>query len=185
MEVNKTEKEQPNNYEKLNRVFINVNEWLKFAETKNGTLIAFNSASIFGVLKFIDPKDLGEIKFSTFYLIMVLIFLVFSTVITLISFVPKLKIIKTGLFASGSDSNVLFHEYLKNQSDKSAFNEITGGTYENGSKIEQDLANQIVQNSIIASRKYSHFTIAIWLTISAYITILPALIFWIYDYTKQ
>ncbi len=176
---------QPSNFEKLNRVFTNVNEWLKFAETKNGTLIAFNSASIFGVLKFIDPSDLGDLKFSTSYLLVVLLFLVFSTVIALISFVPKLKIIKTGLFANSSNSNVLFHEYLKNQSDKSAFNEITGDEYENGSKIEKDLANQIIQNSIIASRKYSHFTIAIWLTISAYITILPALIFWIYAYTKQ
>ena len=103
----------------------------------------------------------------------------------MLSFVPKLKIVKTGLFASGEDSNVLFLEYLKNQSDKSVFNEITGQKHETGSKIEQDMANQIVQNSIIASRKYSHFTIAIWMTIIAYVTILFALIFWIYDITKK
>lgn len=174
---------QPTNFDKLHKVFTNVNDWLKFAETKNGTLIAFNTASIFGLLKFI-PTDF-KLNFWTSYAILVLSLLVFSTLISLLSFVPKLKIVKPGFLADKDSKNVLFFEYLKGLKDKEAYDQITSDKYESGSQIEKDIANQIVQNSIVASRKYSHFGLAIWFTISAYITPLPAGIFWLYEKIKE
>ena len=43
---------------KLNQIFVNVNEWLKFAEAKNGVLFAFNGAAVIGVLSLY--KDMGS-----------------------------------------------------------------------------------------------------------------------------
>ena len=40
--------------QQLYQVFNNVNDWLKFAEAKNAMLIAFNGASIFGIIKLLS-----------------------------------------------------------------------------------------------------------------------------------
>lgn len=40
--------------ERLKFIFANVNEWLRFAEAKNGVLVAFNGAAIWGTLQSLD-----------------------------------------------------------------------------------------------------------------------------------
>lgn len=172
--------------EQLYRVFNNVNDWLKFAEAKNAMIIAFNSASIYGITQLFSLKYLQESETLFNYLIVVIVILVFSTVSSLISFAPRVKIIKGGLYAPSNISNVLFFEYLKTKTNNEIIQEITGVSNANSyATIEKDIAEQIKQNSIIASRKYSYFTIAVWLTIAAYITIPLAGIFCLYTYFSK
>ncbi len=172
--------------EKLFKVFANVTDWLKFAEAKNAVIIALNSASIYGITKMYDLDILKNSDLWKWYLFIVLLQLVFSTICSLISFAPRVKIIEGGYYAPGNIPNVLFFEYLKTKSNIEIIKEVTGINDEaTFTRIEQDIAEQIKQNSIIASRKYSYFTISVWLTISAYITFPVALIFCLSTYCKD
>jgi hypothetical protein len=172
--------------EQLYKIFNNVNDWLKFSEAKNAMLIAFNSASIYGITQAFAIDFIKSRDYLKAYLIVVIILLVFSTILSLVSFAPKLKIIKGGFYASGDTPNVFFFEYLKNKTNIEIIQEVTGIIDETTfTKIEKDISEQIVQNSIIASRKYSHFTIAVWITIAAYITIPLAGIFCLYAYFRD
>ena len=176
-------KENIDKAEQLYKVFYNVNDWLKFAEAKNAMLIAFNGASIFGVIKLLNYSTVSESEFLKGYIVFVISCLIFSTINCLISFAPRVKIIKTGFYDSGKIPNVLFFEYLKGKSNLEIVKEITGDLDQNKyTTIEKDIAEQIKQNSIIASRKYSHFTVSVWITISAYITLPLAAIFCLYTY---
>lgn len=172
--------------EKLFKVFNNVNDWLKFAEAKNAMLIAFNGASIFGSIKLLNLEYIKSSDFLEGYFFFVIICLVFSTVNCLISFAPRVKIIKGGFYDSGKIPNVLFFEYLKGKSNLEIIKEITGvNETDKYTTLEKDIAEQIKQNSIIASRKYSHFTVSVWITISAYITLPLAGIFCLYTYLSN
>ena len=186
MENMNEQSKRKSNEEQLYKVFYNVNDWLKFAEAKNAMLIAFNGASIFGVTQLYDLKYVKDSEGIKGYLFFVIVCLVFSTVNCLISFAPRVKIIKGGLYSSGKIANVLFFEYLKGKSNLEIVQEITGDNEkEKYTTLEKDIAEQIKQNSIISSRKYSHFTISVWITISAYVTILLAGIFALYTYLKD
>jgi len=172
--------------EQLYRVFSNVNDWLKFAEAKNAMIIAFNSASIYGITQLFNLDFIKRSDQIINYLIIVIILLVFSTIFSLISFAPRVKIIKGGWYAPVDAPNVLFFEYLKTKTNEEIINEITGiSDFKTYTTIEKDIAEQIKQNSIIASRKYSYFTIAVWLTVAAYITIPLAGIFCLYTFLSK
>lgn len=174
-----------NNEDKLLKVFANVNDWLKFAEAKNAMLIAFNGASIFGVIRLFDVEAISKSSFLSNYVLFVIICLIFSAVNCLISFAPRVKIVK-GIYDTSKIPNVLFFEYLKGKNNVEIYLEITGET--DSSRItvfEKDIAEQIKQNSIIASRKYSHFTISVWITISAFISLPLALIFCLFTYINK
>jgi hypothetical protein len=43
--------------ERLKYIFNNINDWLKFAETKNAALLVIDSAAIFALLSFINSAD--------------------------------------------------------------------------------------------------------------------------------
>jgi len=170
----------------LFKIFANVNDWLKFAEAKNAMILAFNAASIYGITKTMDLDCIKESKPLMGYLFVVIIILVFSCICSLVSFAPRVKILNGGLFGPSDFSNVLFFEYLKTKSNIEIIKEVTGIVDESTfSKIDKDIAEQIKQNSIIASRKYSYFTISVWLTISAYVTPLVAGIYFLYTYFNE
>ena len=173
--------------EQLYRIFNNVNDWLKFAEAKNAMLIAFNSASIYGIAQALNLDCIKGQKFIEGYLMFVIVLLIFSTITALLSFVPKVKIITGSYYAPGNVPNVLFFEYLKTKSNVEIIQEVTGisptiqAPY---ARIELDIAEQIKQNSIIASAKYSYFTIAVWITTVAYVTLPIAVIYFLYRYIR-
>lgn len=172
--------------EQLYKIFNNVNDWLKFAEAKNAMIIAFNSASIYGITQTFNLDCIKNSTFLTNYLFFVIILLVFSTICSLISFAPRVKIIKGGYYAPGNIPNVLFFEYLKTKTNIEIIKEVTGVLDEKTfATIEKDIAEQIKQNSIVASRKYSYFTISVWLTMAAYITFPLAGIFCLYTYLRN
>ncbi|MEM7187230.1 MAG: hypothetical protein AAF466_11280, partial [Bacteroidota bacterium] len=58
------------------------------------------------------------------------------------------------------------------------------GRIDNFSELDKDLANQIQSISLVASRKYSLFSIAVWITATAYLTFPVAVIFWLYNFRK-
>jgi len=172
--------------EQLFKVFNNVSDRLKFAEAKNAMLIAFNGASIFGAIRLLNLDIVKNSEFLENYVLFVIVCLIFSTVNCLISFAPRVKIVKGGFYDSGKVPNVLFFEYLKGKSNLEIIKEVTGESKtEEYTRLQKDIAEQIKQNSIIASRKYSHFTISVWITISAYVIVLLAGIFCLYTYLKE
>ena len=173
-----------NKEERLLKVLNNVNDWLKFAESKNAMLIAFNAASIFGAaqLSALDSVKKSELLIN--YIIIVVIILVFSTVVSMLSFVPRIKILKGGLYAPSKVRNRLFYEYLKGQNEVQIIQQVCETTEGTFKEFEIDIANQIQQNASIASKKFSYFTIAVWLTLCAYVTFPVALVFCIFTYTN-
>ncbi|WP_197473822.1 Pycsar system effector family protein, partial [Oleiphilus sp. HI0066] len=75
--------------EKLQDIFSNINDWLKFAEAKSATLIACNGALIFGISRLInsyEPKGACLI-----YLIVVAVLCVLSISICFLSIIPSLS----------------------------------------------------------------------------------------------
>ena len=176
----------PESEERLFKVFSNVSDWLRFAEAKNAMLAAFNAASIYGITKSFEVSFIKNNPYLLFYLGVAILFLVFSSVCVLISFAPRVTIIKGGWYAPSSPPNILFFEYLKTKNADDILTEICGPAPQNGyTRIEKDLAVQIQQNSIIASRKYSYFTIALWLSIAAYITFPLAAFFCLHTYFRD
>lgn len=172
--------------EQLYKIFNNVNDWLKFSEAKNAMLIVFNAASIYGITQSFTLDFIKNSESFKIYLAIVIILLVFSTIISLISFAPRVKVIKAGYYESGKIPNVLFFEYLKTKTNTEIISEVTGISDEKTyTKIEQDIAEQIKQNSIITSRKLSYFTISVWITIAAYVTLPLAGIFCLYTYLSK
>ena len=93
-------------------IFANVNDWLRFAETKNGALVAFNSAVAFGVLRLV----LGDQNLATWLVGSLLVsatFALISISIALYTFLPKL----TPTFISveetpSSADNLLFYGHI-------------------------------------------------------------------------
>ena len=72
--------------DELNRIFSNVNDWLKFAETKNAGLVVFNSAAIFGIMQAFPAEN----TFVVFKWLMILLFGI-SICISIYTFLPVLK----------------------------------------------------------------------------------------------
>jgi len=66
-----------------------VNEWLRFAETKNAGLLAFSGLSVTAVLSFTAQVDEFESKWGEGFLVFGSALWLVSAVITALSFVPK------------------------------------------------------------------------------------------------
>ena len=169
----------------LIEILNNTKEWLKFAEAKNAMLIAFNAASIYGVAKL---PFLNKTEFSSFidgYFSFVIILLIISTVTCLISFVPRLNIIHISITNINQEGNIFFFEHLRKSTPKQILKSLKEkGVKEEFSKIDEDVASQIHSLSKVTSNKYSLFTIAVWITVTAYVTVPLAGIFWLYNYFK-
>lgn len=76
--------------DKLKSIFENIKDWLKFAETKNGVIVAFNGSAIFQIFQIIEDIRSSDIYFLC--LIILLVFWTFSFLTALISFFPRTKI---------------------------------------------------------------------------------------------
>lgn len=168
--------------EKLQDIFSNINDWLKFAEAKSATLIACNGALIFGISRVIssyEPKGA-----CLLYLIVVTILCVLSISICFLSIIPSLSMPweKKPSGVSDKDNLIYFSDiakytplaYLNALKVKLELNnfEVTG--------YQKDLSNQIIINSVIADRKYRAFKKAIWLTLSAVISPVLALLIFLF-----
>lgn len=153
--------------DKLWEIFANVNDWLRVAEAKNAMLIGFNGASIFGLSRIMG----GLNGFLWWYLFIVCIVFGSSLLISLIAFVPRLNGLPPGIFYDSKIQNIFYFEYLKTLRNEALIHELDEKTkkFEIPAGIKQ-LADQVIFNSNIASRKYSYFTVAIWITICGMVT---------------
>jgi hypothetical protein len=144
--------------ENLNEIFQNVNDWLKFAEAKHAGLIVLNSGIIFGILSvYKDYKS----HLHLYCILATFILIGFSITMTLWSLFPvtknyvdnKKKPSNPNLYFFGSlaqlDETDFKHELLKIEPNHKF------------EKLENDLINQILVNSTIATRKYKLFKSAI------------------------
>lgn len=171
--------------ERLLKVLAIVTDWLKFAEAKNAMLIAFNGASIYGIAKALELDFFKESTGWTTYAFCVIAVLAFSAITSLISFVPRLNLISSGSVLGTEVPNSVFFEHLKRKTKVEIIQAICETDEKEFSSFEKDIACQIKQNSDIASKKYSYFTVAVWLTVCAYITPVTAGIFALYTYFNR
>lgn len=164
--------------ERLKEIFSNINDWLKYAEAKSATLIAGNGALIFGFSRLANSYDIKG--FCAAYLLLSVFLCIISMVVCLMSIVPSLSMPWGAKLQGKSDTDNIFYfsdiakytplAFLKALESKMGLKntEVTG--------YQKDLANQIIINSVIAHRKYKYFQAAIWLTLSALISPLVALL---------
>ncbi|CAM4034567.1 Pycsar system effector family protein [Gillisia hiemivivida] len=169
----------------LLQIFSNINDWLRFAEAKNAMIIAFNGASIYGIVKLPFLNNFTEMGFLQIYSIGIILMLIISSTIALLSFVPNLHFLKGSTYLELKDVNLLFYQHLKQLESKKLKKllcEKAGVKESDFTKLDDDLISQIKYNATIASRKYHHFSVAVWLTIACYASIPIALIFALYHY---
>ena len=171
--------EQDTMREHLEKAFSNVNEWLKFAEQKNAALIAFNSAVVFGLLSLSLPPNVV----LRGYVYLAVALLAIAVILALASFIPRTRIPWVmPRSRNDEDDNLLFFGHAANYTPErylAALAKALGETPEPCGRIEKMYAEQIVMNSKIALYKYSCFTAGIWLTLSAFLTPIPAAIHFI------
>lgn len=168
--------------DKLKYIFSTVNEWLKFAEAKNAALLIFNNAIAFGLLNILDKNYITS-QYIRYYLYLSLCFLVLSIVISLLSFIPKIKIpsISQSEKSSGKD-NMIFFSHIAKHSTKEYLNLLYGQhneTYDKENLFQENLTEQIIVNSQIALSKYRFFEIGIWFTLAGIVSPVIALIVFI------
>lgn len=157
----------------LKYIFGNVNHWLGVAEAKNAGLLAFNIAFISALLS-------SDIFSKCFTLeVIILIFFLISTTISLIALTPLTAKIKLKKPRINSNDNPLFFQdiikyeytdyldYVKNRYHTS--NDLCG-------KCEMDLAQEIVENSKNACVKYNLFKKALFLDVMAVVIIVIVVI---------
>jgi hypothetical protein len=173
------------NEERLLRVLDIVTDWLRFAESKNAALIGFDGASIYGITQALGIDFIKRSAFWSGYAVFVLILLVLSAVSSLVSFVPKLKPVSSKSDLEVNDPNCLYFEHLKDLSEVAIIQAICESDEVEFSRFEKDAASQIKHFSNIVSEKYVYFTIAVWITVCAYITPIIAGVFAIYLYQRR
>ena len=145
-----------------------VNEWLRFAETKNAALLAVDAGAVLALIKIAQGIDwntpVGIWIFTTILL------LLFSCVLAMISFlpdvVPKWKSPKK---CPREDANLLFYgdlAYYDRLSLLEAIAEQECASVPNNSAVLEDYAEQIITNSRIALRKYKFFRLGMWIAVA-------------------
>ena len=153
--------------EQLEKTLERVNDWLKFAESKNAVIIALNAAAVFGLVS-TYPDMLGRGNVLGILGMWFIAMSSLSTIVSLFSFLPQLGgDIGTNKRTVGSGSlNLIYFgtiasldpdEYLLHLS------RALGIDVGSSSDLDRQYAQQIVVNSRIAVAKYRMFTAAVWL----------------------
>ena len=168
--------------EKLKFIFTNVNDWLKFAEAKNGVLIAFNNALVFGLFSILDStsKPLNDL---TTQIYITCLLLLIASAISILSFIPQLREPILSLWnipkaEPDKDNTLYFGDILKYEKEdylELIYKENDADT-QSINKYQLQLASQIIINSKIAYFKYELFVFSSWITfIAIIISILSAI----------
>jgi hypothetical protein len=161
----------------LQDVLSDVNDWLRFAEAKNGVLLALNSGCVIGVSKLI--VDIDHV-FWTFYLGLCVALFLASAAVCLFSFLPVTQMpMVVRSCEKDPAENVLFFGSIVGHDMDSYLEAIAGPSslsVNPSSKLERHYAEQIIINSKIAAAKFRFFRRALWLSIAAVISVPGALI---------
>lgn len=173
--------------EQLQKIFSNVNDWLKFAEAKNFGLLTLNAAILFGTTQ-IDFSNYASIqKVGLFIFAPISILAIMAFIISLfpiLSEVEKGKYAKIWIskFSNFIDEekefeNIHFYGYLKKLNEAEfelKFLEKVKSEIKL-SQFEIELVTQILYNSRITFLKYQLFKIGAFLFLCGIIASLIAL----------
>jgi hypothetical protein len=154
--------------ERLNIILGYVNDWLKFAEAKNGVLLTLCGGVIFALLGNAPANTVAIWLRGIYYFSILLLFV--ASVVCLISFIPQIKIPwLSSIGKLSGKENVYFYGDLANYSPtellKILHQKSGAGDNPTFTPLEIDLAGQIVTNSRIALKKYKHFSLSLWVTL--------------------
>jgi hypothetical protein len=158
-------------------------DWLKFAEAKNGALVAVGCATIFGVLRLYLSFSI-ESGLVTSYVATLTIFVAAAIVISLTSFIPRVAPpfwIKMPNKEEGD--NPLFFGHACKYSKRTyleLFNRYIELDAHKECQLELAFCDQIVNNSRISFIKYQVFSSAVFLFLAGVLTPLGALVlYWV------
>lgn len=152
--------------DRLTFIFSNVNEWLKFGEAKNGALLAINITSIFSAFDKIPYDTSNWLLFFIWFFILMNLFSAFTV---LASYLPHLKApekIHSWLIMSNT-KNALYYGDLSQMTSNDLINLLNLQVQTTPYALM--IADQIICNSKIATKKYEFFTLALYFTVTAYI----------------
>jgi Arc/MetJ-type ribon-helix-helix transcriptional regulator len=165
---------------KLLSIFTIVNDWLKFAEAKNGILLAFCGAAIPTVMNMLT--SLGKTSSWAYIMIIISLFCFFaSTLICSWSFLPKTRSrqnlresqigeSKLNLYFYG-DLGTLDKSTLLKRIRKEYFNDhIEVNNLSQDYKEQLDLCDQVTVNASIAMSKFDKFKTALRLLMVGILT---------------
>jgi len=174
----------PKSEAKLEDILNRTNDWLKFAETKNGAFVALDCAIIFGLcrlfLSFESPS-----QYLMIYIYLGVLMLLCAVIVGFLSFIPRLTPPWAVKFPTKLNSiNIFYFGDICSLTPRTYLDEYYKACNEQGNYTELDIqySKQIVINSKIAFIKYSQFNIVTWFTISALITPIGA---WVLSLVKN
>ena len=167
--------------ERLTFIFENTNNWLKFAEAKNGALIILNSGLIFGLFGILPNTVLDCPPLILLYSSSFVLFCSFSLILNLFSFIPSINTndINPSKINKNLITNVIFWGDLSKINSEELFKRLIDP--KNVSIVvdqyQKDLSSQIIVNSAITHKKYFLFEYSVWLTIFGIVTPILGIIF--------
>ncbi|WP_438453971.1 hypothetical protein [Vibrio alginolyticus] len=173
---------------KLEVIFSNTNDWLKFAEAKNIGLIALNGALLVGLLQSLDAIKSFRLIYQLYFLLIAICSSASCSVALisliarleapwwLVSFIKNSKCEKDNLTFFLDISKYSGKQYLEMCENKYPQLTISCRNY------CLHLAEQITSNAKISTIKYKQFNVALFLLLGG---ILTPLGLWVFSYIKQ
>ena len=159
-----------------------VNDWLKFAETKNAGLVGLGSAGAAVLASFLNPADDRVLKVG---LAIAAVTVSISVLVGLASFFPRTslaRLLTRGVERPGEGDNLYYFCHLAKYTPATLVEAIardyaqTGYTEVVHARSREDLAAQIIINSRITLDKLHLFGIATWFFAAAAVTALASVL---------
>jgi hypothetical protein len=166
----------------LDNSFKTINDWLKYAEQKNASLIIFNAGLIWGVTRLFMTKVninqvnecLNWIGYTSASLAIVIAIISMMPVLSRNWYFSKAKNHQDNVFYFGDIAKYNTVDYLKLIGEKHDIQD-------KYNPIEFDLASQVVINSEIALAKFQRFKLVSNLTIISIMAFLTSIIIFLVD----
>ncbi len=159
----------------LEKLYTHAFDMVKFGETKNTVLIAFNAAIVIGLTKLgLDSSN----SFFYYYALWVIFMCAISIFICFVALIAKIKHKALDLSLPINDNPLFFATIAHMTHEELLENlKLSYGCIEENAKYERDLAKQAVITSQIASRKFKLFNVAIGFTICGVFTPISIIIY--------
>jgi hypothetical protein len=168
----------------------NVNEWLKFAETKNAVLLGFSGAGVTAATSVLSTMQGVPNSVRTGLLVSIALLGICACLCT-ISFLPKTNLEKIlwsqsaafkSMKPSPSNDNFYYFGHLQKYSPDELLSALNHHYFNDSVSLpfpreSRDLAAQVVVNSEIAFRKYQLFTYGVYLLTVAIIIVPICMLF--------
>lgn len=166
--------------ELLKDMLLRVNSWLTFAETKNAALLGFNVALIAFAYKLQDDLGCTAILEPVYVICLGVVFLAFLSLCpNLLNYSsPKTEITDS----DKQKSNLWFYgdikKYSENDYVKELYKRYLGKDVKKNeiTRLELDIAQEIIINSGIACRKYKLFKISCFAELAAIVLLVLSIL---------